>query len=258
VIDSAELSPPRTKVFVAAALVPVICLGLIATAVLVVLLGPIGIVPGLIGTGAVCWFRAKAFTSGIEDQVLASLGAVPAEGDAHARLLNLAEGLSATCGVPVPGLFVLDDRAANMMVIGSTPEQSAIVVTSGLLDALDRIQLEGVVGRAFAQLRQGDLPAATLAVRATDSPIVRALGGSGVGTLSSPERDILLDRAGVGLTRYPPGLLAALVECERVGTQLAKSDPGTAHLWMADPGPAGTHTAERAAFDLRLEGLRLL
>ena len=257
-IDSAELSPPRTKVFVAAALVPVICLGLIATAVLVVLLGPIGLVPGLIGTVAACWFRAKAFTSGIEAQVLGSLGAVPAKGDAHARLLNLAEGLSATSGVPVPGLFVLDDRAANMMVIGSTPDESAIVVTSGLLDALDRIQLEGVVGRAFAQLRQGDLPAATLAVRAMDSPIARSLGRSGVTSLSSPERDILLDRAGVGLTRYPPGLLAALVECERVGTQLAKSDPATAHLWMADPGPAGTHTAERAAFDLRLEGLRLL
>jgi heat shock protein HtpX len=258
VIDSAELSPPRAKVFVAAAVVPVICLGLVATAILVVLLGPIGLVPGFLGTGIACYLRAKSFGTGIEAEVLGSLGAVPAEGDAHARLLNLAEGLSATCGVPIPGLFVMNDPAANMMVIGSTPELSTIVVTSGLLDALDRIQLEGVVGRAFAQMRQGDLPAATLAVRAAGSPLVRSLSGAGVNALASPERDILLDRAGVGLTRYPPGLLAALVECERVGTQLGEPVPTTAHLWMADPGPAGAHDGERAAFDLRLEGLRLL
>jgi heat shock protein HtpX len=258
VIDSAELSPPRTKVFVAAALVPTICLGLVVTALLVVVLGPLGLVPGLLGTSVACFLRAKSFWAGIEAEVLGSLGAVSAEGDAHARLLNLAEGLSATCGVPIPGLFVMQDPAANMMVIGSTPELSTIVVTSGLLDALDRIQLEGVVGRAFAQMRQGDLPAATLAVRAANSPLVRSLAGAGFTTLASPERDILLDRAGVGLTRYPPGLLAALVECERVGTSLANPDRATAHLWMADPGPEGAHDGERAAFELRLEGLRLL
>ena len=78
-----------------------------------------------------------------------------------ARLVNLADGLSATSGVPVPDLFVLDDPGANMLLVGESSATPAVVVTSGLLDALDRIQLESVVAWAFAELRQGELPAAS-------------------------------------------------------------------------------------------------
>jgi heat shock protein HtpX len=272
VTATVEHSPPRTALLVAAAVFPIVAVGVVVTAVLLVLFGPWGLL-ALLATAVVVAVQAWRLTHGVRERVLAGLGARPAEGDAYARLENLAEGVSAVSGAPVPDLYVVEDPGANLLLVGEDPEDPALVVTTGLLDAVDRIQLEGLVARAFAELRQGDLPAASVAVGAVARPaltlhrgglravLVRPFTGllaAGYGYVTGPDRDVLLDRAGASLTRYPPGLASALVRLDEVGTTVGRVDPATGHLWLADPGAPGPALASRPPLELRIEALRLL
>jgi len=257
---------------VAVAVVPIVALGVIVSAVLLLVTGIWGLLAGLVLTAIAVFLRARSISTGIRRRVLDQLHPRPVT-DADARLVNLAEGLSATSGVPVPDLFVLDDPAANMLLVGESPAAPAVVVTQGLLDALDRIQLEAVVARAFAELRLGGLPASSVAVNAVARPqhsldrggpgalAVRPFAGlvaTGFASVAGGDRDLELDRAAVALTRYPPGLLAALEQMQRVGTRVAAADPTSAHLWMADPGVGVKGMPERSPLELRIEALRLL
>ena len=113
-----ELSPPRPRLLVAAAVVPLVALGVVVTAVLFLVAGIWGLLAGLVITAGVVALRARALTTGIRRRVLASLDPRPADATTESRLVNLADGLSATSGVPVPDLFVLDDPGANMLVVG--------------------------------------------------------------------------------------------------------------------------------------------
>ena len=224
-------------------------------------------------TAVVAALRVRSLSNGVEADVLQRIGAVTLTGPLEARLVNLAEGLAAQRGIPVPELRVVPDGAANMLVVGMTPERSVLVVTSGLLESLERIQLEAIVGRGVAEIRQGDLPAGTLAVRSVGRPaaaldagglraaFARPFAGlvaAGLASVADPDRDLLLDQAGVALTRFPPGLIAALERCEAIGTELQQADPGVDHLWMAPTGASGRAVAERPDLRLRIEALRLL
>lgn len=268
-----ELSPPRPRLLVAAAVVPLVALGVILTAVLLLVAGIWGLLAGLVITVVAVLLRARALTTGIRRRVLGSLPLRPASADTEPRLVNLADGLSATSGVPVPDLFVLDDPGANMLLVGESSATPAVVVTSGLLGALDRIQLESVVAWAFAELRQGELPAATVAVTTVARPAITIAGGgpgalvvkpfsglfaAGYSYVADPDRDLLLDQAAVALTRYPPGLLSALGRLAQVGTTVGAAVPESAHLWMADPGVSVPGMPARPSLELRVEALRLL
>ncbi|HEY6532642.1 MAG TPA: hypothetical protein VIY72_10070 [Acidimicrobiales bacterium] len=265
--------PPSTRLLLAAAVVPLAAFGLVVSVLFFVVFGPVGLVVGLVLTAVAVWVRAHTLTTGVRDRVLARIGAGPFDRAAHARFVNLAEGLSTTSGVPVPDLFVVDDPGANLLVVGERPDQAAMVVTTGLLAALDRIQLESVVARGFAELRQGQLPAATVAVDAIARPamtlaaggpgalLVRPFGGllaAGYRSVADSDHDLVLDRSAASLTRYPPGLVNALEQMQRVGTALLRPDPTTAHLWIADPGAAVPGMPARPMLDLRIEALRLL
>jgi heat shock protein HtpX len=273
VTATVEHSPPRPRLLVTAAVVPLVALGVLRTAVLLLVAGIWGLLAGFVVTAVVVALRARALTRGIRRRVLASLGARPAGPDTDARLVNLADGLSATSGVPVPDLFILDDPGANMLLVGEASATPAVVITSGLLDAVDRIQLEAVVAWAFAELRQGDLPAASVAVTTVARSAVTLSGGgpgahavkpfsglfsAGYAYVADPDRDLLLDQAAVALTRYPPGLRSALEQLERVGTTVGRAAAESAHLWMADPGVNVPGMPPRPALELRVEALRLL
>lgn len=268
-----ETAPKPIRPLQLATVIPVVAAGIVVSALLLLALGLLGLLVGVIGTAVVAVVRVRRLGHGIEAEVLSSIGAQAVSGPLEARLTNLAEGLAAQRGVPVPDLRLVDDPAANMLVVGMTPKQSVLVVTTGLLQALDRIQLEAIIGRAISEIRQGDLPACTLAVRSVGRPssaldaggaaglAARPFAGlvaAGAAYVSDPDRDLLLDQAGVALTRYPPGLISALEICERVGTTLQRTDPSTDHLWMAATGAQGRAVAERPSLHLRIEALRLL
>lgn len=261
-----------------AAIVPIVSAGIVGTAVLLLVagsfgLGLVGLLAGILLTVVAAVLRVRGLSTGIEGDVLARIDAQPVTGPLEARLTNLAEGLAAQSGVPVPTIRLVDDPGANMLVVGMTPERSALVVTTGLLTALDRIQLEAIVGRGIAEIRQGDLPAGTMAVRSVGRPaaaldaggpsalLLRPFAGlvaAGAAFVADPDRDLLLDQAGVALTRFPPGLIAALERCASVGTSLMRTDPAIDHLWMAPTGAVGRPVADRPDLRLRIEALRLL
>ena len=122
--------------------------------------------------------------------------------------------------------MILDTPSVNLLVVGTDAEHTAIVATSGLLSQLSRVELEGVVARAFVQLRQGDVFSATMGVRLEAAPATRifasVLGHNS--SLGDPDRDVLLDRSAAMLTRLQK--LAsinslALWRCDMVNTACA-------------------------------------
>lgn len=248
--------PTATDVVTAPSLwfvaVPILVIGVIVTAALFFVLGIIGLGIGVVLTALVSWWRVKTFSGGIEDSLLSAMSTRPAAENYEANLLNLVEGLSATAGVPVPKIHVVANPGANMCVLAVSPQTAAVVVTSGLVNALNRIELEAVVARALAAIRQGDAVLPTLRVK------IRSTAFLGVfdGFLRSDEKDIeeaevLADRAGVMVTRYPPAMISALESCMVVGTSLGEGGYDPSLLWMFQPnGGSNLH--------YRIEALRLL
>ncbi|MGH9124451.1 MAG: M48 family metalloprotease [Acidimicrobiales bacterium] len=197
---------------------------------------------------------------GSEALILRLVGASPADPIAHARLFNLVEGLGAGAGVAPPTLLVVADPALNAMTIGRSPRQATLIVTSGLLEQLNRVELEGVLAHELSHVRSDDVLSATLAVTlfglwarparaaAASGPSamaatllvpICALAGLGLQKAVAPNREQQADAAGVRLTRYPPGMVSALEKVRRSGSVLGGggASPATAHLWLCAPVP---------------------
>ncbi len=127
---------------------------------LVVGYGPAGVVLALavaaVGAG-LAWWRSDAVA-------LAMSHAEPADPSTHARYHNLVEGLCIAAGLPKPRLYVIEDPAPNAFATGRDPDHAAVAVTTGLLEKMDRIELEGVLAHELAHIRNYDILVSTLAV----------------------------------------------------------------------------------------------
>ncbi|MHB8466759.1 MAG: M48 family metalloprotease [Acidimicrobiales bacterium] len=192
----------------------------------------LGLVVALVAAAAVEGAVVAPRLRGAEDRVLALVGPVrpPSDALAELRLLNLVEGLAPNAGVPRPRCLVIDDDTKNSLVIGRGPRHGCIVVTSGLLDGLSRMELEAVVAHAVVRLRDGATAATTTAL---------ALGGARWlgATPCPPGRS---DLAAVALTRYPPGLVAALGVIGAAGPAVPNGSAAVvAPLWIAAPSDPG-------------------
>ena len=95
---------------------------------------------------------------------LAMSHARPADPVQHARLHNVVEGLCIASGLPKPRLYVVDDPAPNAFATGRNPRHAAVAVTSGLLEKLNRIELEGVLAHELSHVKNYDILVSTLAV----------------------------------------------------------------------------------------------
>lgn len=191
-------------------------------------------VAAAVAGGAVCgawfgWIAPRVATA--EERVLALVGPVrEATPPTEARLLNLVEGLAPSAGVARPRCVVLDDPAPNALAIGRDARHGCIVVTTGLLLSLTRMELEGVVARTLVDIRDGTTAAPTVALAVGGVQLLRhvAVPGPAVAT----------DLAAVGLTRYPPGLSSALrrLSAEAVHTRPASSSPSLDPYWVVPAG----------------------
>ncbi|HET7720479.1 MAG TPA: M48 family metalloprotease [Acidimicrobiales bacterium] len=95
---------------------------------------------------------------------LAMSHAKPADPTTYARLHNLVEGLCIAAGLPKPRIYVIDDDAPNAFATGRDPRHAAVAVTTGLMDKLTRIELEGVLAHELSHIKNYDILVSTLAV----------------------------------------------------------------------------------------------
>src|SRR5687768_18491578 len=88
----------------------------------------------------------------------------PASPTTYARLHNLVEGLCIAAGLPKPRIYVIEDDAPNAFATGRDPRHAAVAVTTGLMDKLTRIELEGVLAHELSHIKNYDILVSTLAV----------------------------------------------------------------------------------------------
>lgn len=132
-------------------------------------MGPLLVVAVLIaGTGsAVAWWKSDAVA-------IRSARARPADATEYADLHRLVEGLSLAAGVPKPRLYIVDDPAPNAFATGRNPEKAAVAVTTGLLERMDRRELEAVLAHELGHVRNGDLLTVTVAVTLAGATLLLA------------------------------------------------------------------------------------
>ena len=186
-------------------------------------------------------------------RVLGAVGARPNPAGEQPRLRNLVDGLCVSNGLPVPQLSAVSSPGLNCMAVGRTPDHTTLVVTDAMLEQLDRIELEGVVARQLAQVKHGQVHLATVLV-----PL--AAVAPGLVARALPDRyDLRADLEAVVLTRYPPGLAAALDKARVAGGD-APATRSTSHLWFADPSPSGGESPviAHSPIDERIETLQEL
>src|SRR4249919_3153361 len=105
---------------------------------------------------------------------LAVSRAHPADPAEYRRLYNLVEGLTIAAGLPMPRIYVVDDVAPNAFATGRNPKHAAIAVTTGLLEKMNRVELEGVLAHELSHIKNYDILVSTLAVIAVGSVALMA------------------------------------------------------------------------------------
>ncbi len=95
---------------------------------------------------------------------LAMSHAKPADPTTYARLHNLVEGLCIAAGLPKPRIYIIDDPAPNAFATGRNPKHAAVAVTTGLLEKMNRVELEGVLAHELSHIKNYDILVSTLAV----------------------------------------------------------------------------------------------
>jgi len=203
--------------------------------------------------------------------VLSISGAMPIEANDNQDLYRLVENLCITAGLPIPKIYIIDDLAPNAFATGRDPKHAAIAVTSGLLQRLNRSELEGVVAHELSHIGNRDILLSTIVVilvgfislisdlflrmslfggRSRDdenksggflmliyfavmilSPVVGML----IHMTISRKREYLADASGALLTRYPEGLASALEKISEFPLSMTKASKATAHLYIASP-----------------------
>jgi heat shock protein HtpX len=169
------------------------------------------------------------------DIVLGALGAHPISSDQPKNqvVIDVVHEMALAARMPQPRINVIDDPSPNAFAIGRDPEHSVICVTQGLLDQMDREELQGVIGHEMAHIRNYDTRLTTMV-----TAMVRGFGvfsGRFISILLSREREYLADASAVEFTRNPKALLRALQQIAKTESPLRCATPGTAQLFIVDP-----------------------
>jgi heat shock protein HtpX len=207
--------------------------------------------------------------------VLASTRAREVTSEEAPRLHNVVEGLAIASGIPKPRVWIVPEAAPNAFATGRDPEHSHVAVTQGLLETMNRVELEGVLGHEMAHVLDRDILVGTVVATLVGAAVLlaeffmrmwwwggfrgrRGNDGGGAATALifalgfillilaplfgqlirlavSRNREYLADAQGAMLTRYPPGLIAALKKLQTAPTAMRSANNATAHLWLNQP-----------------------
>jgi len=152
------------------------------------------------------------------------------------RFHNIVEGLATTAGIPKPRVFVVDDEAPNAFATGRDPAHASIVATRGMLEMMNRVELEAVLAHELAHVKSRDTLAMALAVTLVGLPAtVLPFIGPVLQTAVGARREFYADLSGVQLTRFPPGLISALEKLKARTTEVQTATRATEPLWIGAP-----------------------
>ena len=190
------------------------------------------------------------------------------------QLHDIVEELCIGVGLPKPRVYVVDDPAPNAFATGRNPTHSAIAATTGLLEIMNRTELEGVLAHELSHIRNYDILISTIAVTLvgfvallTDFGLrLLFFGGIGGGDDNdsgelgiiillgsviflilapiaaklmqfavSRRREALADVSGVYITRNPQGLISALEKLRQRPGIVRHAPAATAHMWFDSP-----------------------
>ena len=123
--------------------------------------GTTGYVEGAYGvtTGAIVLAMLLSFGSyfGGDRLVLAASGAKEVSQQSAPQLMNVVQEMALAAGVPMPKVYIIDDTAPNAFATGRNPEHASVAITTGLLQKLDREELQGVIGHELSHVRNFDI-----------------------------------------------------------------------------------------------------
>ena len=208
------------------------------------------------------WFSDKV--------VLSMSRAKKVERKDHKDLWNVVENICITAGLPMPNLYIISDDAPNAFATGRNQKHAAVAVTSGLLELLDRSELEGVIAHELSHIGNKDTLISTVIVvlvgfvtlasdfflrvsvfggnrdNNNNAGLFLGLVGIVLAILSpiiatvirlaiSRKREFLADSSAAILTRYPEGLASALEKISSHQKPLQRANHAFAHLFIANP-----------------------
>jgi len=132
-----------------------------------------GLVGLAIAVGIAAFLSVGSFLWG-DKLVLASTRAREVSPQDAPRLHNVVEGLSIAAGLPKPRVYVVPEQAPNAFATGRDPEHASIAVTQGLLESLNRVELEGVIGHELAHVQDRDMLVGTVVATVVGAGVLLA------------------------------------------------------------------------------------
>ncbi|MDD2627377.1 MAG: M48 family metallopeptidase [Clostridia bacterium] len=203
--------------------------------------------------------------------VLKLNGARPATKEQDLLIDSLLEGLCIASGLPKPKLYIIEDSAMNAFATGRNPETAVICLTTGIIERLDKYELEGVIAHELAHIKNHDILLFTvvsvfvglvvilsdfftrIAFRGSSrkrnnnknggiialvaiifiilSPIFATL----MQLMLSRKREYLADSTAIEFTRNPDGLINALRKISNDFNPLETASKSTAHMYIVNP-----------------------
>ena len=211
--------------------------------------------------------------------VMSMNGAREVDRNEEPVLYHVVEDMAMVAQIPMPRVYVIDDPGLNAFATGSNPQNAAVAATSGLLEIMNREELEAVIGHEVSHIRNLDIRISTIAValasaitllssmagrmmwwggasrRSNDRDsggleiilmilsllaiVLAPLAATLVQLAISRQREFLADASSVELTRNPQGMINALLKLENSQPMTHHVDDASSALYINDPQKPG-------------------
>lgn len=200
---------------------------------------------------------------------MAMTGAREIEKKDNPRFYNIVENLSITTGLPMPKVYIIEDKAPNAFATGRDPQHAAVAATTGLIDIMNDKELTAVMAHEMSHVRNYDIRVSMIVfglvcviglisdlgfrmmfygdrrrdnegspvgyvliiVVAILAPLVAAIAQMAV----SRQREYLADASAVNITRYPEGMIDALKKLQSQGAPMKSQNIAAEAMWINDP-----------------------